>query len=123
MADSRRGGALSSPHSWQNRPTSGVPQSSQSAMFTVSGKPAPCPSSDDHRQRIFDQRLEDREESRADRAVDDVVLCRVSGSQYLHLILAIKENGSRFQIGNNRGGINGWISRDAIFGRLVRIEP
>lgn len=47
----------------------------------------------------------------------DVVLCRVKGSQYLHLI-----NGSRFQIGNNRGGINGWITANGIFGKLVSVE-
>jgi hypothetical protein len=36
---------------------------------------------------------------------DDIVLCRVSGNQYLHLVKAIQ--GERFQIGNKRGGING----------------
>jgi hypothetical protein len=50
----------------------------------------------------------------------DIVLCRVSRSQYLHLIKAIQ--GERFQIGNNRGGINGWITRRQIFGWLVKVE-
>ena len=36
--------------------------------------------------------------------VDDIGLCRVKGNQYLHLVKAIQ--GERFQIGNNRGGIN-----------------
>jgi hypothetical protein len=36
--------------------------------------------------------------------VGDIVLCRVGGRQYLHLILAIQ--GERFQIGNNRGGVS-----------------
>ena len=53
--------------------------------------------------------------------VDDVVLCRVRGSEYLHLVKAIQ--GRRFQIGNNRGFINGWIGADSIFGKCVRIEP
>jgi hypothetical protein len=53
-------------------------------------------------------------------AVGDVVLCRVKGQQYLHLIKALQ--GDRIQIGNNRGGINGWISLRAIFGRLVAVE-
>lgn len=53
-------------------------------------------------------------------AVDDIVLCRVKGNQYLHLVKAIQ--GERFQIGNNRGGINGWITRRQIFGRLVAVE-
>lgn len=52
--------------------------------------------------------------------IGDVVLCRVKGNDYLHLVKAI--DGERFQIGNNRGGINGWIGRRAIFGRCVRVE-
>src|SRR6185369_4626259 len=35
--------------------------------------------------------------------VGDIVLCKVGGSEYLHLIKAIQ--GPRFQIGNNRGRI------------------
>jgi hypothetical protein len=31
--------------------------------------------------------------------------------------------GDRYQIGNNRGRINGWVGRAAIFGRLIRVEP
>lgn len=53
-------------------------------------------------------------------AVGDIVLCRVKGAQYLHLIKAIQ--GERFQIGNNRGGINGWITHRQIFGRLIAVE-
>ncbi|MFK7769319.1 MAG: hypothetical protein AB8B55_19005 [Mariniblastus sp.] len=41
-------------------------------------------------------------------SVGDVVLCKVKGAQFLHLIKAIQ--GKRFQIGNNRGRINGWVS-------------
>ncbi len=37
--------------------------------------------------------------------VGDIVLCKVNGREYLHLIKAIQ--GQRFQIGNNRGRING----------------
>ena len=53
-------------------------------------------------------------------AVGDIVLCKVNGREYLHLIKAIQ--GKRFQIGNNRGRINGWVSANAIFGRCVRVE-
>lgn len=53
-------------------------------------------------------------------AVGDIVLCRVNGSQYLHLIKAIQ--GPRFQIGNNRGRINGWITGKSIYGKCIRIE-
>jgi len=52
--------------------------------------------------------------------VGSIVLCRVKGSEYLHLVKAI--DGDRFLIENNRGGTNGWISSHAIFGRLVRVE-
>lgn len=52
-------------------------------------------------------------------AVGDIVLCRVKGNQYLHLVKAIQ--GARFQIGNNRGGINGWITQRQIFGRLIDV--
>ena len=50
--------------------------------------------------------------------VGDVVLCRVRGHHYLHLVKAIQ--GDRYLIGNNRGGLNGWINRRAIYGRWVR---
>jgi hypothetical protein len=52
--------------------------------------------------------------------VGDVVLCRVRGAEYLHLIKAVR--GGRYLIGNNRGGVNGWVSRPAIFGKCVRVE-
>ena len=55
-----------------------------------------------------------------DLAVGDVVLCKFDGSQYLHLIKAVQ--GKRFQIGNIRGGINGWIGADGIYGKCVRVE-
>jgi SOS-response transcriptional repressor LexA len=50
----------------------------------------------------------------------DIVLCKVNGSEYLHLIKAIQNK--RFQIGNNRGRINGWIAANSIFGKCVKIE-
>jgi hypothetical protein len=53
-------------------------------------------------------------------AVGDIVLCEVNGREYLHLVKAIQ--GGRFQIGNNRGRINGWISANSIFGKCVRVE-
>ena len=50
----------------------------------------------------------------------DIVLCRVKGKQYLHLVKAVK--GEQYQIGNNKGGINGWITKESIFGKLVSVE-
>ncbi|MEM7260550.1 MAG: hypothetical protein AAF488_01070 [Planctomycetota bacterium] len=52
--------------------------------------------------------------------VGDIVLVRVSGTDYLHLIKA--KDGKRFQIGNNRGGINGWVGPNAVYGIAVAIE-
>jgi hypothetical protein len=40
-------------------------------------------------------------------SVGDIVLCKVRGNEYLHIVKAI--NGPRYQIGNNRGLVNGWI--------------
>jgi hypothetical protein len=52
--------------------------------------------------------------------VGDIVLCKVNGREYLHLVKA--KQGPRFQIGNNRGHINGWVTANSIYGRCVRIE-
>jgi hypothetical protein len=52
--------------------------------------------------------------------VGDIVLCKVNGRQYLHLIKA--KQGDRVQIGNNRGRINGWTSRNSVYGKCVRVE-
>jgi hypothetical protein len=51
----------------------------------------------------------------------EIVLCRVRGAEYLHLVKAVQ--GARFQIGNNRGHINGWVTAHAIFGRCIAVEP
>jgi hypothetical protein len=51
--------------------------------------------------------------------VGDVVLCKVKGRDFLHLITAIR--GAQFQIGNNKGRVNGWVSATAIFGHCSEI--
>ncbi len=50
----------------------------------------------------------------------DIVLCKVRGREYLHIVKAVQ--GPRFQIGNNRGHINGWITAGGIFGRCTKVE-
>ena len=55
--------------------------------------------------------------------IGDIVLCRVQGAEYLHLIKAVRGPGETFQIGNNRGGINGWIGPHGIYGICVKVEP
>lgn len=52
--------------------------------------------------------------------VGDIVLVQVKGNVYLHLIRAIENR--RFLIGNNRGGMNGWVGSHAIYGRAIQIE-
>jgi hypothetical protein len=53
-------------------------------------------------------------------AVGDIVLVKVSGIDYLHLIKVI--DGRRLPIGNNRGGIHGWVGPDPIHRRAVEIR-
>jgi len=48
----------------------------------------------------------------------DIVFCRLRGNFLIHKILTMK-NTDMFQIGNNRGHINGWINRKAIFGKII----
>ena len=57
-------------------------------------------------------------------SIGDIVLCKVKGNQYLHLIKAIKGHGDtkRYLIGNNRGGTNGWIPTGNIYGRVVEVK-
>ena len=52
--------------------------------------------------------------------VGDIVLCKVKGREYIHLVKAVQ--GERYQIGNNRGGINGWVGRQSIYGRCIKVE-
>jgi hypothetical protein len=49
----------------------------------------------------------------------DIVLCKVRGRHYLHLIHAIR--GDQYLIGNNHGHMNGWVTRNAIYGKCVEI--
>jgi len=52
-----------------------------------------------------------------DLEVGDIVLCKVKGNVYLHLVKALQ--GGRAQIGNNKGGINGWTR--TVYGKAVKI--
>ncbi len=56
----------------------------------------------------------------ADLKENDIVLVRVKGNVYLHLVKAKQED--RLLIGNNRGGINGWVSPQAVYGLATKIE-
>lgn len=52
--------------------------------------------------------------------VGDIVLVKVRGTIYLHLIRAIENK--RVQIANNHGRINGWTARRNVYGRAVRVR-
>lgn len=54
-----------------------------------------------------------------DVSVGEIVLCKVNGTEYLHIVKAVQ--GGRVLIGNNKGRINGWTRN--VYGRLVRVEP
>jgi hypothetical protein len=50
----------------------------------------------------------------------DVVLAKVAGRFYLHLVSAVQ--GERVQISNNHGHVNGWTSRDRVYGIVQAID-
>ena len=50
----------------------------------------------------------------------DIVLVKVKGTVYLHLITALEKE--RVQIGNNHGRINGWTQKTNVYGRLARVN-
>lgn len=50
---------------------------------------------------------------------NDVVFCKVAGHYYLHKITDVK-NGNSYQISNNHGHVNGWISRRNIYGIMTK---
>jgi signal peptidase I len=52
--------------------------------------------------------------------VGDAVFCKVRGTIFTHLITAIQ--GDRYQISNNHGHVNGWITIRAIYGKAVGVE-
>lgn len=60
--------------------------------------------------------------SRADVRVDDIVLVTLGQWTYVHLVKATDAHG-RYQIGNNRGRINGWAPFGNVHGKVVRVEP
>lgn len=48
----------------------------------------------------------------------DIVLARVGGQLYLHLVSAADKN--RVQISNNHGRVNGWTQRSKVYGVMER---
>ncbi|MFE3947738.1 S26 family signal peptidase [Streptomyces sp. NPDC059118] len=54
--------------------------------------------------------------------VGDIVLARVAGTVYLHLVSSLDPARKRVQISNNRGRVNGWTGHDRVFGICVAID-
>jgi signal peptidase I len=54
--------------------------------------------------------------------VGDIVYAKVKGSYYLHLLSAIDESKNRFQISNNHGYVNGWVTADKVYGVCVQVK-
>jgi hypothetical protein len=46
----------------------------------------------------------------------DIVLARVAGTVYLHLVSAVGPADGRVRISNNHGRVNGWTSQARVFG-------
>ncbi|MET8509874.1 S24 family peptidase [Streptomyces sp. NPDC004787] len=52
----------------------------------------------------------------------DIVLARVGGTVYLHLVSSVDSARMRVQISNSRGLVNGWTSHDRVFGICVAVD-
>lgn len=52
--------------------------------------------------------------------IGDAVFCKVGGNYFTHLITAMR--GDQYQISNNHGHVNGWITLNSIFGKVIAIE-
>jgi hypothetical protein len=50
----------------------------------------------------------------------DIVLAKVNGRLYLHLITGTREDS--FQISNNHGHVNGWALKKNVFGIVTKVE-
>lgn len=48
----------------------------------------------------------------------DVVLAKVAGKHFIHLVTAVTVD--KVQISNNHGHVNGWTSKDKVFGIIRR---
>jgi hypothetical protein len=54
--------------------------------------------------------------------VGDIVLARVAGATYLHLVSAIEAGTGRVQISNNHGRVNGWTSGQRVYGICTAVD-
>lgn len=54
--------------------------------------------------------------------VGDIVLAKVAGTVYLHLVTALDPAAGRVQISNNRGRVNGWTSHARVYGICTAVD-
>lgn len=48
----------------------------------------------------------------------DIVVCKVRGRYHCHFVGAVK--GNQYRIENAKGHVNGWTTREHIYGKVVR---
>jgi hypothetical protein len=53
--------------------------------------------------------------------VGDIVLTKVAGNVCIHHVKAVEPAKRQVQIGNDRGGINGWTGFDRVYGIAVSV--
>jgi hypothetical protein len=54
--------------------------------------------------------------------VGDIVLAKVAGRIYLHLVSAVDTGTGRVQISNNRGRVNGWTNHARVYGICIVVD-
>jgi hypothetical protein len=83
------------------------------------GKEVKCrPKGNSMKPKIYSGQLITLSPNISNISAGDIVLCRVAGNYYVHLVTAVK--GDLYQISNNHGRVNGWTK--AVYGRVIRVE-
>ena len=52
----------------------------------------------------------------------DIVLARVAGTVYVHLVSAVDHANRRVQISNNHGRVNGWTGHPRVYGLCIAVD-
>lgn len=52
----------------------------------------------------------------------DIVLARVAGTVYPHMVSAVNPASGRVQISGNHGRVNGWTSQARVFGICTHVD-
>lgn len=59
-----------------------------------------------------------------DLAGGDVVLARITGRRYSHLVLHLihAREADKFLIGSKHGRLDGWVESENIFGKVTKVQ-